>query len=203
VVSRDAAGTILGNNGAVTIQSDPGVTVANTRMFMMTGAGGNDNLSMNEANGVMPAANGGCLHADAHQRRRRRRLHCHNQRGRRRHCGDAQRLRRGRLCSAPWPTATTSSRGLASQISDNGVLLDGSDDGSPGGNFVFGDAQGLFRFYGDINGDRHVDIADFGLLSNSIFDATNYKVAFDFNGDGVIDIADFGQFKVRIFATLQ
>jgi Bacterial Ig-like domain (group 3)/RTX calcium-binding nonapeptide repeat (4 copies) len=56
VVSRDAAGTILVNNGTVAIQGDPGATVANTRMIIMVGAGGNDNLSVDETNGAMPAA---------------------------------------------------------------------------------------------------------------------------------------------------
>ena len=32
-------------------------------------------------------------------------------------------------------------------------------------NYTFGDAQGLFRFYGDMNGDRRVDISDFGFFS--------------------------------------
>jgi hypothetical protein len=64
------------------------------------------------------------------------------------------------------------------------------------------EAQRLFRFFGDINGDRHVDIADFGLFSSSIFDPANHIAAFDFNNDGHIDIADFGQFSIRIFTVL-
>src|SRR5439155_20411212 len=91
---------------------------------------------------------------------------------------------------------------IASQISAGGQALDGDADGTPGGNFVFGDAQGLFRFYGDINGDRHVDIADFGIFSQSIFNSANYIAAFDFNNDGHIDIADFGQFSIRLFTPL-
>jgi ELWxxDGT repeat protein len=91
---------------------------------------------------------------------------------------------------------------LASQISVGGQPLDGNGDGVPGDNYSFGDAQGLFRFFGDINGDRHVDIADFGLFSQSIFNPANYNAAFDFNHDGVIDIADFGQFAIRMFTPL-
>jgi hypothetical protein len=56
VVSRNAAGTIFVNNGAVAIQGDPNPTVVNTRMIMITGGGGNDSLSLNETNGIMPAA---------------------------------------------------------------------------------------------------------------------------------------------------
>ena len=55
VVSRDAGGTILVNDGAVAIQGGQ-PTVANTRLIMIIGAGGNDNLSLNETNGAMPAA---------------------------------------------------------------------------------------------------------------------------------------------------
>jgi hypothetical protein len=94
---------------------------------------------------------------------------------------------------------------LASQISAGGMALDGNGDGTPGDNFAFGEAQGLFRFYGDINGDRHVDIADFGLFSSTLnlhAGQTGFLAAFDFNGDGVIDIADFGQFSVRMFTVL-
>jgi ELWxxDGT repeat protein len=94
---------------------------------------------------------------------------------------------------------------LASQITAGGVALDGNSDGTPGDNFTFGDQQGLFRFFGDINGDRHVDIADFGLLSSTFnlhTGQTGYLAAFDFNGDGVIDIADFGQFSIRMFTVL-
>src|SRR5262249_8217304 len=55
VVSRDAAGTILVNGGAVAIQGGP-ATVANTRRILINGGGGNDTLSLNEANGALPAA---------------------------------------------------------------------------------------------------------------------------------------------------
>ncbi|HTK74159.1 MAG TPA: dockerin type I domain-containing protein [Gemmataceae bacterium] len=54
VVSRDAGGTILVNNGAVAIQGGP-ATVVNTRQIVILGQGGNDNLSLNETNGTLPA----------------------------------------------------------------------------------------------------------------------------------------------------
>jgi hypothetical protein len=91
---------------------------------------------------------------------------------------------------------------LASQISFGGQLLDGNSDGTPGDNYTFGDSQGLYRFYGDINGDRHVDIADFGIFSQSIFNSANYIAALDFNNDGHVDIQDFGQFSIRLFTPL-
>ncbi len=55
VVSRDAGGTILVNGGAIEVQGGQ-PTVANTRSIMITGAGGNDNLSLDETNGALPAA---------------------------------------------------------------------------------------------------------------------------------------------------
>src|SRR5439155_19821966 len=91
---------------------------------------------------------------------------------------------------------------IASQISAGGQALDGDANGTPGGDFVFGDAQGLFRFYGDANGDRHVDIADFGFFSSTFnlsTGQTGFLAYFDFNNDGHIDIADFGQFSIRFF----
>src|SRR5262249_52278500 len=60
VVSRDAAGTILVNNGTITVQAGT-ATVANTTLIQLSGLGGNDDLSLNETNGALPRAiiNGG------------------------------------------------------------------------------------------------------------------------------------------------
>jgi streptogramin lyase len=55
VVSRNAAGTILVNNGAVLIQGGP-ATVANTNSIVISSGLGNDNLSMDETNGPLPKA---------------------------------------------------------------------------------------------------------------------------------------------------
>jgi Ca2+-binding RTX toxin-like protein len=56
VMSRDAAGKILVNGGAVTtVGGTP--TVANTTLIQMFGQGGNDTISLNEADGALPAAN--------------------------------------------------------------------------------------------------------------------------------------------------
>jgi Ca2+-binding RTX toxin-like protein len=55
VVSRDVAGAILVNNGAVAIQGGP-ATVANTNLILLNGGLGNDNLSLNETNGALPLA---------------------------------------------------------------------------------------------------------------------------------------------------
>jgi hypothetical protein len=74
------------------------------------------------------------------------------------------------------------------------------------GNFIAGNVvQDFHRFFGDANGDEHVDIVDFGLFS-STFNLNNSQPGFlpyfDFNNDGQIDIVDFGQFSIRIFTVL-
>jgi len=54
-ISRDAAGTILVNNGGVTVAGGT-PTVANTSQIRVFGLAGNDVLSLNETNGALPAA---------------------------------------------------------------------------------------------------------------------------------------------------
>jgi len=54
-VSRDAAGQILVNGGAVRILGAT-PTVANTRAILVAGLGGNDTISLDEANGALPRA---------------------------------------------------------------------------------------------------------------------------------------------------
>jgi Ca2+-binding RTX toxin-like protein len=51
VISRDAAGAILSNGVPI-----PGATVANTSLIRVFGLGGNDTITLNEANGALPAA---------------------------------------------------------------------------------------------------------------------------------------------------
>ncbi|MGY8667411.1 calcium-binding protein [Bradyrhizobium sp. UFLA05-109] len=55
VVSRDAAGTILINGGAVTVTGGT-ATVANTSLIQVFGTGGDDMISLDETNGALPAA---------------------------------------------------------------------------------------------------------------------------------------------------
>jgi Ca2+-binding RTX toxin-like protein len=54
-VSRDAAGTILVNGGAVPVSGGT-PTVANTTAIKVLGLGGNDTLSLDQTNGALPAA---------------------------------------------------------------------------------------------------------------------------------------------------
>jgi Ca2+-binding RTX toxin-like protein len=53
--SRDAAGTLLVNGGAVPIVGGK-ATVANTHKLQVFGLGGGDTISLDEANGALPAA---------------------------------------------------------------------------------------------------------------------------------------------------
>src|SRR5207302_7721006 len=55
-VSRDVAGRLLVNGGAVRIMGDV-ATVANTSLIQVFGQDGNDTISLDETNGALPAAN--------------------------------------------------------------------------------------------------------------------------------------------------
>src|ERR1044072_4733063 len=55
-ISRDAAGRILVNGGAVTVRGGT-ATVANTSLVQVFGLAGNDTLTLSEVNGALPAAN--------------------------------------------------------------------------------------------------------------------------------------------------
>src|SRR5262249_60860318 len=55
-ISRDAAGRILVNGGAIAVVGGT-PTVANTSLIQVFGQGGDDVVALNEANGALPAAN--------------------------------------------------------------------------------------------------------------------------------------------------
>jgi len=55
-VSRDAAGTILVNGGAVAVRGGT-ATIANTARIQVFGGLGNDTITLDEVNGALPAAN--------------------------------------------------------------------------------------------------------------------------------------------------
>jgi len=55
IMSRDAAGRILVNGGAVAVTGGT-PTVANTSLIQVFGTGGNDTISLDETNGALPAA---------------------------------------------------------------------------------------------------------------------------------------------------
>src|SRR5207253_1770547 len=100
---------------------------------------------------------------------------------------------------------------LAAQIktASGNFFLDGNGDGTATGtaadNFIFADSGSiagdqLYRFYGDVNGDRFVNGADFALFRAAFGSSTtdpNYNPAFDLNGDGFINGADFAAFRTN------
>ena len=55
-ISRNAAGNILVNNGAVAVRGGT-PTVANTALIQVTSLGGDDTVTLNEASGALPRAN--------------------------------------------------------------------------------------------------------------------------------------------------
>jgi Ca2+-binding RTX toxin-like protein len=55
-ISRNAAGNILVNGGAVAVLGGTS-TVANTALIQVFGQGGNDTITLNEASGALPKAN--------------------------------------------------------------------------------------------------------------------------------------------------
>src|SRR5687768_14647113 len=55
-ISRDAAGKLLVNGGAVAVAGGT-PTVANTALIRVFGLGGQDVITLNQANGALPAAN--------------------------------------------------------------------------------------------------------------------------------------------------
>jgi Ca2+-binding RTX toxin-like protein len=56
VISRDATGRLLVNAGAVAVVGGT-PTVANTNLIQVFGLGGNDAITLNQANGALPRAN--------------------------------------------------------------------------------------------------------------------------------------------------
>ncbi|HKB02839.1 MAG TPA: hypothetical protein VKD90_11510, partial [Gemmataceae bacterium] len=55
-ISRNAAGTLLVNGGAVAVKGGT-PTVANTALIQVFGQGGNDTITLDEASGALPRAN--------------------------------------------------------------------------------------------------------------------------------------------------
>jgi hypothetical protein len=90
---------------------------------------------------------------------------------------------------------------LASQVAANGFQLDGDGDGTGGDNYVLSDSGqpgGLYRFFGDVTGDRFVNGADFDFFRTAfgtLSGQPNFLAAFDVNGDGIINGADFAPFR--------
>jgi hypothetical protein len=58
----------------------------------------------------------------------------------------------------------------------------------------------LFRLFGDVNGDKTVNITDLTAFRNAFGASStdaNYRPYFDLSGDGVINLTDLTQFRNR------
>jgi hypothetical protein len=87
-----------------------------------------------------------------------------------------------------------------------GLLLDGDNNGTAGGNYVSGtDTFGgtgprLYRLFGDVSGDGVVDATDLGLFRsafNSGLGNPLYLSYLDADNSGAVDASDLGQFRAR------
>jgi uncharacterized delta-60 repeat protein len=85
----------------------------------------------------------------------------------------------------------------ASAVHDSlGQLLDGDGDGTAGGNRT----DAFFRLFGDTNGDRRVDNADWDIFRRAYgkrVGEPGYLWYLDFDANGVINVLDQKQFQQR------
>jgi hypothetical protein len=94
---------------------------------------------------------------------------------------------------------------LAAKVVDpgpNGALLDGDGNGTGGDNFVLAGSpsNGLFRLFGDVNGDGAVnglDLSVFRTAFGTALGSPGYVPFLDVNGDGAINGLDLAAFHAR------
>jgi hypothetical protein len=102
---------------------------------------------------------------------------------------------------------------IAGQVTANGFILDGNDDGTAGDDYfspadTAGGGPGqlhLYRLFGDATGDGIVDLSDlaaFRSTYNTAAGAVNYLAYLDANGDGAIDLTDLTAFRARFNQTV-
>ncbi|MBX7105598.1 MAG: hypothetical protein K1X57_16055 [Gemmataceae bacterium] len=86
---------------------------------------------------------------------------------------------------------------LAGQITDStGLALDGNDNGIVGDNYVnvSSGTYGVFRLFGDADGNTQVDANDFLQFRLSFLSA---NPVFDYDASGQVGSSDFLQFRLR------
>jgi hypothetical protein len=90
---------------------------------------------------------------------------------------------------------------FSSQISTSYSSLDGNSDGTAGDDFTLAGtpANGLFRLFGDADGNGTVNSADF-LNFRLAFLTTS--VAFDADGSGTVDADDFLAFRLNFLKSV-
>ncbi|KAA1259861.1 hypothetical protein LF1_23980 [Rubripirellula obstinata] len=88
----------------------------------------------------------------------------------------------------------------ASLVTYQGVELDGNRDGSAGDDYEMSATDGLFRKYGDADGDDSVGLSDFATF-RSVFGTSSNNAAdlsgLDSDGDGDIGLTDFAAFRAN------
>jgi subtilisin-like proprotein convertase family protein len=84
----------------------------------------------------------------------------------------------------------------SSQVNAGGVLLDGDNNGTAGGNYV----TNLHRLFGDADGNATVNSNDFAALRS--FFGLSGPSPFDFNNDNLTNSDDFAEFRKRFGITL-
>ena len=80
----------------------------------------------------------------------------------------------------------------------SGQHLDGDGDGTANDAAIFE----LYRFFGDLDGDRDVDAADYAALYR-LRGLAGYLSALDSDGDGDVDAIDTQTFLVNYRKTLK
>ncbi|MCA9137073.1 MAG: cadherin domain-containing protein [Planctomycetales bacterium] len=86
--------------------------------------------------------------------------------------------------------------------SQSGKLLDGDRDGLAGTPRV----DEFFRLFGDSDGDRDVDVQDYGRFATTFMKSlgdAGFDAAFDFDGDGDVDGQDLGRFEQAFLRRLE
>ena len=88
---------------------------------------------------------------------------------------------------------------LSNQFADS---LDGNGDGTAGDDYILpgNTANGLFRLFGDADGNATVNAVDFAQF-RGVFGLSGPSI-FDFNGDNQTNASDFAQFRARFGITL-
>ena len=91
----------------------------------------------------------------------------------------------------------------ATQVTYQGLQLDGDRNGTAGDNYVFGAtaADNFYRLYGDMAGqNRLVNLVDYAVF-RSAYGAKTGDAAFrwelDFDGNGVMNLSDYAAFRAR------
>jgi GH35 family endo-1,4-beta-xylanase len=86
----------------------------------------------------------------------------------------------------------------SSRISTQGIHLDGNKDGSAGDSYQIDARDGLFRKYGDADGNGSVSLVDFAAF-RATFGRTagddDFLSGLDSDGDGSVSLVDFAAFR--------